>query len=87
MVIDTKTAIQWLSTSVVLQLQGIHGPPGPGTDRSESVRDFQNFVGPGSVRDQPVLIRGSLTSTKNHKQGDIKEKKNSNGVISNSENY
>ena len=28
---------------------GIHGPPGPGTYRSESVRDFQNFVGPGPV--------------------------------------
>ena len=49
---------------------GIHGPPGPGTDRSESVPDFQNFSGPGpvlgtgpnrSVQDQPVLVRGSLT--------------------------
>ena len=28
---------------------GIHGPPDPGTDRSESVQDFQNFVGPGPV--------------------------------------
>ena len=28
----------------------IHGPSGPGTDRSESVRDFQNFVGSGPVR-------------------------------------
>ena len=28
---------------------GIHGPPGPGTDGSESVRDFPNFVGPGPV--------------------------------------
>ena len=31
---------------------GIYGQPGPGTDRSESVRDFQNFVGPGSVRSE-----------------------------------
>ena len=29
---------------------GIHGPPRTGTDRSESVRDFQNFSGPGPVR-------------------------------------
>ena len=26
---------------------GIHGPPGPGTDRSESVRDLEFFLGPG----------------------------------------
>ena len=30
-------------------ISGIHGPRGPGTDRSESVRDFQNFGGPGPV--------------------------------------
>ena len=30
---------------------GIQGPPGPGTDRSELVRDFQHFVGPGPLRD------------------------------------
>ena len=30
----------------VLLNPGIHGPPGQGTDRSESVRDF---VGPGPV--------------------------------------
>ena len=29
---------------------GIHGPPGPGTDRSDLVRDFLNFIGPGPVR-------------------------------------
>ena len=29
---------------------GIHGPPGPGTDPSESIRDFQNFVGPDPSR-------------------------------------
>ena len=28
---------------------GIRGPPSPGTYRSESVRDFQNFVGSGLV--------------------------------------
>ena len=28
---------------------GIHVPPGPRTDRSESVRDFQNLIHPGSV--------------------------------------
>ena len=30
---------------------GIHGPPGPVTDRSELVIDFQKFVRPGPVRD------------------------------------
>ena len=45
-----------------LSLSGIHGPPSPETDRSESVRDFQNFVGPGPVRSQAlkrfsVLVR------------------------------
>ena len=29
---------------------GIYAPPGPGTDRSELVRDFHKFVGPGPVR-------------------------------------
>ena len=33
---------------------GIHGPPGPGNDRSESVRDFQIFVGP--VRDLEIFL-------------------------------
>ena len=41
---------------------GIHGPPGPGTDRSDTVRDFQNFVCPHSVRSEisqifSVLVR------------------------------
>ena len=30
--------------------------PDPGTDRSESVRDFQNFVGPGPVRDLEIFL-------------------------------
>ena len=29
---------------------GINEPQGPGIDWSEAVRDFLNFVGPGSVR-------------------------------------
>ena len=29
---------------------GIHGPSSPVTDRSELVRDFQFFLGPGPVR-------------------------------------
>ena len=41
---------------------GINGPPDPGTDRSESVRNFQKFVGPGPVRSRvlqffSVLVR------------------------------
>ena len=28
---------------------GIHGPPGPRTDRSDLVRDFPNIVGPGPI--------------------------------------
>ena len=28
----------------------------PGTDRSGSIRDFQNFVNPGSVRDYEIFI-------------------------------
>ena len=43
----------------------------PGTDRSELVKDFQIFVGPrflifsplGPVRDQSVLVRGSLVKS------------------------
>ena len=35
---------------------GIHGPPGPVTNRSDSVRDFQNFVGPGPVRDLEIFL-------------------------------
>ena len=35
---------------------GIHGPPCPVTDRSESARDFQNFVGLGPVRDLEIFI-------------------------------
>ena len=31
---------------------GIHGPPDPGTDRSDLVRDFLNFVGPGPARSE-----------------------------------
>ena len=33
----------------------IYGLPGPETSRSESVRDFQIFVGPGPVRDLEFL--------------------------------
>ena len=32
------------------------GSPGPGTDRSESVQDFQNCVGPGPVRDLEIFL-------------------------------
>ena len=31
---------------------GIHGPPDPGTDRSVSIRDFQNYVCPGLVQSE-----------------------------------
>ena len=42
---------------------GMHGPPGPGTDRSESIRDFQNFGGPGAVRDLEIFLGpGALRS-------------------------
>ena len=53
----------------------IYVPPGPRTDRSESVQDFQNFVLVRSwsklvqdisillVLDQPVLVRGPLSLT------------------------
>ena len=30
--------------------------PDPGTNRSESVRDFQNFVGPGPVQDFRIVL-------------------------------
>ena len=52
-----------------LIVAGIHGPSGQGTDRSGSVRDFQNFSGPGPVLGFeilpgpgpwiPALVRGS----------------------------
>ena len=29
---------------------GIHEPSGPGTDRTDLVRDFLNFIGPGPVQ-------------------------------------
>ena len=35
---------------------GIRESPAPGTDRSELVRDFQNFVGPGSDRSQALKL-------------------------------
>ena len=38
-----------LSLSLVT---GIHGPPGPGTDQFELVRDLQIFLGPGPVRSE-----------------------------------
>ena len=42
---------------------GIHGPPGPVTDQSELVLDFQKFVRPGPVHDLKkmfwsYLVRG-----------------------------
>ena len=44
-----------------LIVAGIHGPSGQGTDRSGSVRDFQNFVGP--VRDLEIFLgSGSIRS-------------------------
>ena len=43
-----KFIVEW---NIVLKpYTGSHGPPGPGSDRNESVRDFQNFVGPGPIR-------------------------------------
>ena len=36
---------------------GNHGPPGQG---DQPVRDFQNILVPGPIRDQLVLVRGSL---------------------------
>ena len=36
---------------------GYHGPTGPGADL---VRDFQNVLVPGPIRDQLALVRGSL---------------------------
>ena len=39
----------------------IAGTRDPRTDRSESVRDLQNFV--GINRDKPALVRGSLAGT------------------------
>ena len=33
----------------------VYEPPDPGTDQSESKRDFENFVGPGPVRDLEIL--------------------------------
>ena len=51
---------------VALSVQGgtgIHGPPWTGTDRSESVRDVQDFVGPGPVRYlQIFLVPGPVRS-------------------------
>ena len=37
-------------------ISGIHRPPGPGTDRSESVQDSHNFVGPGPVRNLEIVL-------------------------------
>ena len=67
---DDQTNFQCRKIKVSLE-PGIHRPPGPGTDRSELVKDFQIFVGPrflifsplGPVRDQSVLVRGSLVKT------------------------
>jgi len=42
---------------------GIHGPPGLGTDRSESVGDFQNFVDPGPVRSQVLKFSRSWSGS------------------------
>ena len=47
----------------ITSVAGIHGRPGPGTDRSESVRDFQNFDGPGSVQSQALKIFSVLVRT------------------------
>jgi len=51
---------------------GIHAPSGPRTDRSDLVRDFQIFLGPGHVRDfqnSDSLIPDQLEN------GDAKEKR------------
>ena len=42
---DDQTNFQCRKIKVSLE-PGIHRPPGPGTDRSELVKDFQIFVGP-----------------------------------------
>ena len=44
----------------VTSVAGIHGRPGPGTDRSESVQDFD---GPGSVQSQALKIFSVLVRT------------------------
>ena len=46
----TPNDLHFLNVLSVLGGTGIHGPPWTGTDRSESVRDVQDFVGPGPVR-------------------------------------
>ena len=61
--------VGWNNQFIVMireSLTGIHGPEGPGTDRSESVRDFQNFVGPGLVWDLEIFIgRGPVPDFEN----------------------
>ena len=53
----SKVTIDWsLGNLEIAKLRGwsgIHGRPGPGTDRSESVRDFPIFLGPGPVQFSP----------------------------------
>ena len=46
---DFQICMQYSAFQLNLR-PGILWPLGPGTDRSESVRDFQIFVGPGPVR-------------------------------------
>ena len=65
-----KLFCQSLSSKVPSPTE-IHGPPGPGTDRSKFDRDFQILVGSGPrfldvflVFDRPVLARGSLVNMK-----------------------
>ena len=42
---------------------GIHEPPGPGTDRSELVRDLEIFLGPGPVPGFEIFLGpGSVRS-------------------------
>ena len=37
------------SQSAIQFVSGIHEPSGPGTDRSDLIRDFLNFIGPGKL--------------------------------------
>ena len=52
----TPNDLHFLNALSVLGGTGIHGPPWTGTDRSESVRDVQDFVGPGPVRYLEIFL-------------------------------
>ena len=43
-------------TRIIKCLTGIHRPSGQGTDRSDLVRDFLNFVDPDPVRNFQIFL-------------------------------